>query len=1217
MDALAITDSGNLYGAFEFYLACEKNDIKPIIWVEAYIAEKWIQYRGRNDHTYSIILLAKNYNGYKNLIQMVTESYLHGFYDKPRIDFEILKQYSCDVIALSWDIYGEIPQHITTGQEEEFLIKRISWYQNVFGKDDFYLEIQEHADRPNQLNINQQIVELAKKTGTKIVGTLDVHYSSTDLKEAQDLLLCLGSGKRIDDPDRRTFIDGNYSLRPDREMEELFSYAPEAYKATQEIADKIDIRIPYGDLLLPVYGLNEDENAAFDRYKKYIAGTKDDLCELDHEEWLLRYLCYDGLNARYNFGLDEETVFEYVKKLNYDPWEVKLQELSPEQLQEISTHYSSSSKKVHYHDLPQEQKAIIDRLDYELVVIDLMGYNAYFTIVADFINWWKRRNIAVGPGRWSAAWAIIAYLSGITNIDPLKYGLLFERFLNPARVSMPDIDIDFADDKRDLVIDYVRNKYWSDHVAQVCTFGTMAARAAVKDVGRAMGIWFAEMNQFAKLIPPRPGITIKDALDESIELQEACRAQPVYQKIIDNALLLEWTVRQLGVHACAVIIAPSPMTDFCPLQHPPKDDTAIVTQFSAYPLEDIGLLKMDFLGLRNLTIIDRTIRIIKAAHDIDINIDDIDMDDQSVFKVFADGDTTGVFQFESAGMRRYLKELQPNTFEDIIVMVSLYRPGPLQYIPTFIKRKHGKEKVKYPHDSLKDILEVTGGIAVYQEQVMQIVQTFAGFSLGEADILRRAMGKKIKSLMDEQKLKFIDAAVAQWHDRKLADYIFTDIIEPFAGYGFNKSHAACYSMIAYQTAFLKAYYPTEFITSLLVSDEEDTDRVVLEVNEARARWINVLVPDINESMKHFTFIDKDNIRFGLKAIKWLGDAPVEKIIEGRKKEKYSNVVDFIERTGSEVINKKSLEALAKSGALDIFWDRASIISSVEKMSSYLHEVESKASTNQIGLFDMGIDASMEQFELESVDPMSYEDKILEERSVIGMSISWAPLADLDRYVQVKSSGFDTVREFFEKMEEMTDEEAEIAQKDANKDKPKGQFVGYVSSERKIQTKTGDMMLVAECESSFFNFTIVVFPKFYARVAPHIQPGKVVWARWKIARKYSMKEISIEAEQVKVASIWQLREAARRDGLFALPMDESIPDIPSGSKQSKSKSSSKNKTKEYIFEIPSWADKEYLTRLKRFLLEQPFGHTRIYINLQWQKIDTKLAINNPEVLMDFE
>jgi len=490
-----------------------------------------------------------------------------------------------------------------------------------------------------------------------------------------------------------------------------------------------------------------------------------------------------------------------------------------------------------------------------------MGFNGYFCIVADFIRYGKNNGVPVWPGRGSAAWAILAYLSWITDIDPLKYGLLFERFLNPARVSMPDIDVDFSDEWREKVLSYVREKYWKDHVTQVCTFGTLAARAAVKDAWRALGIPFQSMNDFAKLIPGRPGITLKEALEESNELKKLYETDQKYTKVIDAALKLEWTVRQLWVHACAVIIAPEPMKYFCPLQPPPKDPTTTVTQFSAWPLETLGLLKMDFLGLRNLAILDRAVRIVEETHGNRVDLLKINYEDQKVLSLFGEWDMTGVFQFESSWMRRYLKELKPSNFEDLIAMVSLYRPGPLQYIPEFIDRKFGRKIVEYPHPSLESILKPTYGIAVYQEQIMQLVQAFAGFSLGEADILRRAIGKKKYELLMEQRGKFIDAAIREWHPENLAIYIFDEIIEPFAGYGFNKSHAACYSMIAYQTAYMKTYYPTEFMTALMVSDEEDIERIRMEIEEASMKGVKILPPDVNESRQHFTFIDNTNIRF--------------------------------------------------------------------------------------------------------------------------------------------------------------------------------------------------------------------------------------------------------------------------------------------------------------------------------------------------------------------
>lgn len=1149
MPALAITDTNNLHGAFEFYLLCKKKGIKPIIGVEVFICEQGQKYDARDAKVYSLILLAKNFNGYKNLIQLTTKAYLDGNVgNRPQIDFPLLERYAQDTIALSWDLASEMAQHVVSGRDDTFILERIVYYQRVFGKENYFLEIGEHPDRGSQGAYNQRLVELSKKSGAPLVGTNDVHYARIDDAEAQDFLSCIGSGRRLDDPDRKTLIDGNYSLRPAEEMRELFAYAPEACENTLKIADMIDIEIPHGKPLLPVYKLNEKEQTRKENYQKIYP---EDFESLTDQEWLLRWTCFEGLNKRYGFTLSDWDIGECVHKeiKNEIP---KLSELSPDELLELPKKWRSTKKESIYASLPDEKRAIFDRLEYELAVVHLMWFDGYFVIVADFISWAREHDIPVGPGRWSAAGAIIAYLSGITNIDPLRYQLLFERFLNPARVSMPDIDIDFSDEGRGRVIEYVREKYGHDQVGQICTFGTLAARAAVKDVGRALGIPFAEMNQFAKLIPARPGITIENAIKENPELKNTTETNPLHNKLIKNAQKLEGTVRQLGVHACAVIIAPSPMTDFCPLQHPPKDDTAIVTQFSAYPLDGLWLLKMDFLGLRNLTIIDRALRIIENNHGIKIDINNLPMDDQRVFDIFAKGDTTGIFQFESAGMRRYLQELVPNTFEDIIVMVSLYRPGPMLYIPTYIKRKHGKEKVKYPHESLAQILQLTQGIAVYQEQIMQIVQAFAGFSLGEADILRRAMGKKIKELMDEQKGKFIEAAMKIGHSEKLATYIFTDIIEPFAGYGFNKSHAACYSMIAYQTAYLKAYYPTEFLTALMVSDEDDTDRIVLEINEARAKWIQVLVPDVNESRRHFTYIDKTKIRFGLKAIKGVGDGPIDTILSWRESGNYTSLEDFVKRTGSDVINKKTLDALIKSGAMDTLWERWHMLANMERMAGYLREVEHKSSTKQMDMFDFGEWVGSGLI-LESGAPLSFEEKIREERNAIGMSISGDPLDWLKRYIERKSLGLDKVKEFLAILEESITEEQiiddevsdagevvteeketendEEEQKKEKKEKPIVQVIGYVDTVRKIQTKKGDNMLIATCSSTWWKFTVVVFPKVYNQIAHQIKIGEVILVKGRLNCKIEMREISIEADQVKRSTISDLRTAARNDGIF--------------------------------------------------------------------------------------
>ncbi len=868
MPAVALTDAGNLYGAFEFYKYAKEAGIKPIIGVEFTLASKGRANRDKDNHTYQLVLLAKNMEGYKNLIQLVTESYLNGFYFKPRIDFELLEKYSGQLIALSGNHLGEIGQHIATGKSTEFILERIRAYEGIFGAENWYLEMIEHPDQGAQTKINDILVKISREYGLQLIATNDTYYLTPTDAEAQDLLSCINDGRSIEDPDRATLIDGNYSIRSSEEMAELFAYAPEAIRNSLKIADAVDIIIPYGKTLIPNFELDEHVQK---EYETYLGTLTPGLLRLSSEEWNLRRLCYRGLNVRYNFGISDEIIAEFTHKVDIGPSEKKLSDMSLAELIERGVAYQSPKKKEILTTLNAKQREQVDRLEYELTVVDLMGFNGYFNIVSDFINWAKEHDIPVGPGRGSAAGAILAYLSGITDIDPLPYGLLFERFLNPSRISMPDIDVDFADEDRDRVLDYVRDKYGADRVAQICTFGTMAARAAVKDAGKALGIPFSEMNKLAALIPSRPGTKLADALQESVEFKQAYNTNDHYHKVIDQALKLEGSVRQLGVHACAVIIAPEPMINYCALQHPPKDTNTTVTQLSQYPLEDLGLLKMDFLGLRNLSIMKRCLTIIRESQGKEIDLLKLNFEDKKVFKVFADGDTTGVFQFESSGMRKYLRELKPNTFEDIIVMVSLYRPGPLAYIPTYINRKHGREKVSYPHPSLEAILRPTQGIAVYQEQIMQLVQAFAGFSLGEADILRRAIGKKKMDLLLEQKEKFIDAAKSQGHTEKLARYIFEDIIEPFAGYGFNKSHAACYSMISYQTAYLKAYFPAEFMTALMVSDEDDTERITMEIDECASKGIEILPPDINESKKHFTYIDEHHIRFGLKAVKGLGD----------------------------------------------------------------------------------------------------------------------------------------------------------------------------------------------------------------------------------------------------------------------------------------------------------------------------------------------------------
>lgn len=817
---------------------------------------------------------------------------------------------------------------------------------------------------------------------------------------------------------------------------------------------------------------------------------------------------------------------------------------------------------------------------------------------------------------------------------------------------MPDIDVDFSDEWRDKVLAYVREKYGADRVTQVCTFGTLAARAAVKDAGRALGVPFEEMNLFAKLIPGRPGITLDQALTESVELKRAYDDWKVYTKVLDAAKRLEWTVRQLGVHACAVIIAPEPMTHFCPLQPPPKDPSTTVTQFSAWPLESLGLLKMDFLGLRNLAILDRAVRIVEDVHNTKIDLLKINFEDPKVLALFGEGDMTGVFQFESDGMRRYLKELKPSSFEDLIAMVSLYRPGPMQYIPEFIDRKYGRKKVEYPHPSLEAILQPTYGIAVYQEQIMQLVQAFAGFSLGEADILRRAIGKKKYDLLMEQRGKFIDAAIRGGHPEELAIYIFDEIIEPFAGYGFNKSHAACYSMIAYQTAYMKTYYPTESMVALMVSDEEDTDRIKMEIEEARAKGINILPPDVNESRQHFTFIDAHTIRFGLKAVKGLGDGPIQSIRRAVKEQKFTDIEDFIERTGGEVINKKSLESLIYSGALDAFGDRASLLKSIPKMTAYLKEIESKRETSQMWIFDMMGSAEVYgvHFQLEKAPPLTFEARVKGEKEMIGYPVSGHPLDGIREFILQKSKNIWPIHDWIQKQKEAT----KISQEDievpmdtgdssdnlapemtpvfdtpplvSDGDAPVADIessipetpplekeetiyatvIGLVTGVRHIQTKTGGMMLMATVESADFEFRLTIFTRDYETYAKKIEEDKIVVVDGRVRFDAERDEVSISpsggfakkwmqqsGDAIKSFTISQFRDFAwvtdrERETENLLMQDEASTGI-------------------YYIDVPPYWTKEDLLDLKDYLGTLEVGLVPVWIRVHGVEKNTKFTI----------
>ncbi|MBT7494270.1 MAG: DNA polymerase III subunit alpha, partial [Candidatus Peribacter sp.] len=751
-----------------------------------------------------------------------------------------------------------------------------------------------------------------------------------------------------------------------------------------------------------------------------------------------------------------------------------------------------------------------ERMDYELGIIDKMGFSGYFLIVADFVNEAKNRGIIVGPGRGSAAGSLVSYCLGITALDPIEHGLLFERFLNPERVSMPDVDIDFADNRRDEVLEYTREKYGNDRVVQICTFGTLAARAAVKDVGRAYGVPFLEMNSLAKLIPERPGTTLDEAL-ETPELKSAYDTNEIYHKIIDTALKLEGKARHVSVHACGVIITEEPTVHYTSLQRAPKDDETIITQSSAKPLESLGLLKMDFLGLMNLTVIQTTLEIIERTKEEGIDITKIPMDDADTFALLQKGDTTGVFQLESGGMRRYLKQLKPTQFSDIVAMVSLYRPGPMDWIPSYIKRKHGREKIQYIHDDLKPILEPTYGIGVYQEQILLIAQVFAGFSLGQADILRKAIGKKIMSELEAQREKFINGALEKKYPKKLAEKIFDDVITPFAGYGFNKSHAAGYARIAYETAYLKTKYPTEFMAALLSADAQRTDRVMIEIEECRSMGIEVLPPDINQSLRHFTALPEQNaIRFGLTAIKGIGDSSVLQVIEAREQGgKFEGIEDFAARLPVKVLNKKTLEALSKSGALDSLADRSKVVTHYDKIVEFAKSL-GDVSSQQTDLFAQMEDSEAAKIEFPETIEASSLEKLQWEKETLGMYVSSHPLAGLGKYIGKKAN--------------LTNS---LTNKEVGK---KITLAGIVEGVKKITTKKGDTMAIVFLEDPTGKIEITLFPRTYALAAEYLEkPDTVIIVGGTLDNRSG--QLQLRADAIKKASLTRMIERAKENNFF--------------------------------------------------------------------------------------
>ena len=1018
MDSIAITDHGVMFGAIDFYKACKKEGVKPIIGCEVYVAprSRTDKQPGIDNHYYHLILLAKNNEGYKNLSKLVSLSFVDGYYYKPRIDREILEKYHEGLICLSACLAGEVNQALLSGQNEK--AEQVAlWHKKVFG-DDYYIEIQNNGIK-EQVLANQKLVQLARKLDIPLVATNDAHYLKREDAYNHEVLLCIQTGKRMSDEDRMKFDTDELYVKSPEEMAEYFKAFPDAIENTVKIAEQCNIEFEFGHTILPNYDVPPEYPTHYD---------------------FLKELCDKGLKKRYGENLSEE---------------------------------------------------IQKRAEYELNIIKKMGYVDYYLIVWDFIHYAKTNGIPVGPGRGSGAGSILAYAIEITDIDPIKYGLLFERFLNPERISMPDFDVDFSDERRQEVIDYVARKYGHDHVSQIITFGTMAAKMVIRDVARVLDYPYAEADALAKMIPNEIHITIKKALEQNKELKDRYDTDEQTRKILDIAMGLEGMPRQASTHACGVVITKDPVDTYVPLY---VRDGQINTQYIMTTLEELGLLKMDFLGLRNLTVIQNTIDMVKENHGIDVEFNQ-DMSDPKVYKLWQDGNTSGIFQFESQGMTNFMKELKPDCLEDLIAGVSLYRPGPMDQIPRYIRGKQNPGHNEYTHPSLEPILNVTYGCMVYQEQVMQIVRDLAGYSLGRADLVRRAMGKKKLDVMAKEREVFIHGQVDEngnievpgcvrnGIDEVSANKIFDEMAE-FAKYAFNKSHAACYAVVSYRTAYLKAYYPAEFMAATLNSYLGNLDKAPQYIDECKRLGIQILKPDINKSFEKFT-VEDGKIRFGLGAIKNVGTIPVENIVKERKeKGEYKSFTDFCERVSELQVNKKCVESLIKAGAFQEFEQtRATLLASFEAIIDTIQSGNKKGFNGQVSMFDIGTkqekeDMEKQKYKFEEYEEMPEKEMLSMEKEMLGIYISGHPLEKMREQIMHSTNINSLDLSKIAEQEDTTNIEENTQQIQNAKPKfvdgQKVKYAGIITSIKKKYTKNNKIMAFITIEDLYGTAEIIAF-----------------------------------------------------------------------------------------------------------------------------------------------
>lgn len=1125
MLAVGKTDHGTLSGTIEFYKEAKAKGINPLIGIEMYVANRKHTDKdpSKDRNRFHLILIAMNNTGYQNLMRLSTIANLEGFYYHPRIDHDLLEKYHEGIIAMSACMGGEIGEALNANQDEE--AKNIAkWYKNLFG-DRFYLEVQDHGhpknplfNKPQQI-VNDKIIKLGKELGIPIVVTCDAHYLNKEDQEAHEVLLCVGTASYLSDEKRMSLKE--YPLHVEDPQEIIDRWGgdhPEFITNTLKLAKRCNVEIELGKIMLPKFPVPDGET----------------------EKSYLDKLVYQGLAYRYGLATPD-----------------KAKELTKSKIAKL---------------LPKE---IIKRADYELGVVDSMNFNGYFLIIWDFVKWGKENGIVFGPGRGSAAGSIISYALRITDIDPLKYDLLFERFLNPDRISMPDIDIDIQDSRRDEVINYCVEKYGKERVANIVTFGRMAARAAVRDVGRVMQIPYGEVDHIAKMIPPPVQgrhTPLSETIKSSSELKEEYQNNPNAKAVIDMAIRLEGTVRSHGVHAAGVVIAPDDIVKYVPLEMAQKG--VITTQYPMGPIEDLGLLKMDFLGLSNLTTIKNALRIIRKVYGKNIDIGNLPLDDKKTFQLLSKGDTTGVFQLESSGMKRYLKELKPTVFEDIIAMVALYRPGPMQFLDEFVARKNGQKEIVYFHSKMENALKNTYGVLIYQEQVMQISKDLCGFTGGQADVLRKGIGKKIPEILAKMKVDFIEGAIKNSKADRGKMEIFWKQLEEFASYCFNKSHAACYGLIAYWTAYLKAHYPAAFMAALMTSDFDNIDRLAIEITECRRMGIKVLPPDVNQSFHEFAVVphkeaETVEIRFGMDAVKNVGHGAVGEIIKIRDQDgPFKSIADFITKVDSHLVNRKTWESLAKTGAFDRFADRGALLDSLDIVlasGSKLHKDKLKGQTDLFSEEALAGNKSLEVNIPKSSQQYTEHDYLQWERELLGIYLSSHPLESYDAILA-----------------EQTVPLADITKEADGKSATVG---GIISAIRQITTKNGQPMAFVKLEDVVGDEReLVVFPSVFKDTAETWQAQKVIVAKGRVStsdRNGSLlDEPKILVESAKLISL--------ADAQNYLPKGKKVNIIDSPARKSKKSQDVKNAqptnppSKRLYLRLSDASDNAMLQKLKIFL-----------------------------------